>query len=168
MRPFIVRAFIGGFFGTIALMVLLYYAAPAIGVNMDWAGDIARTLQLSLWKPGMVAFFFLGTIILPIIYSYIFFRILPGATWLKGLEFGLVLWIVTEVLLRQQIPDQATAGALAFVVTLIAQLVYGVVLGTIGGPATVVGVLRYVSKYPDSTEADVNRQSTETPSGRAA
>src|SRR5579884_2957379 len=37
MRPFIVRAFIGGFFGTIALIVLLYYSAPAIGVNMDWA-----------------------------------------------------------------------------------------------------------------------------------
>jgi uncharacterized membrane protein YagU involved in acid resistance len=50
-----------------------------------------------LWWAGMVWHFVNGTIIFSLIYSYFVYGWLPGESWLRGVVWGLLLWVAMEV-----------------------------------------------------------------------
>jgi hypothetical protein len=47
---------------------------------------------------GMLVHVLNGTIIFPLAYGVLFYRLLPGPTFVKGLTFALVLWLASQLL----------------------------------------------------------------------
>jgi hypothetical protein len=92
MRLNIGRAILGGFVGTLAITMLMYKGAPMMGMpKMDIAAMLGQ--MLGGWAMGMVMHFLNGTVIFPLIYAYLLFPRLPGAPALKGMAWGVILWL---------------------------------------------------------------------------
>lgn len=84
MKPNTGKAILGGLAGTVLMTLMMYYAAPMMmGLKMDIAAMLGSMMGNS-WTLGMMAHFFNGTIIFPLIYAFVLYRLLPGAPWLKG------------------------------------------------------------------------------------
>src|SRR6516162_5605351 len=88
MRPNIGKAIAGGFVGTVAITMMMYFVSPMMGVKMDIAASLGRMLGGS-WALGMTMHFVNGTVIFPLIYAFLLYRILPGQAWAKGIYWGL-------------------------------------------------------------------------------
>jgi Family of unknown function (DUF6789) len=140
------RALLGGFFATLAMTVLMY-AAPTVGApRMDIAAALGALFghgvpaQLSaLWWAGMVWHFLNGTVIFALLYAYFVYGWLSGEGWLRGMIWGLMLWLTTEVvvmpiagngLFSDHSPEATARVAGAFIL----HAVYGSVLGWSAGP----------------------------------
>jgi hypothetical protein len=64
MKPNLVRTMLGGFAGTVAITLTMYFVSPMMGVKMDIAGSLGKMLGGS-WALGMMMHFINGTIIFP-------------------------------------------------------------------------------------------------------
>lgn len=138
-----------GFAATLWVMTMLMYGAPMMGMpKMDIASMLGSMLGQGMpvpasgaWWIGMMMHFINGSIIIPLIYAYVLYSVLPGAPWLKGMTWGLILWAIAQAMVMPMMgmgffssgapqPMMAVAGGL------IGHLVYGGILGAIaGGPA---------------------------------
>ncbi len=139
MRPSTVKAILGGFVGTIAMTLMMYLVAPMmLGRPMDVAAMLGGMLGGS-WMMGMVGHLINGTVIFPLLYAYLLYRILPGFPWVKGMIWGLILWFLSQALITPMMGGgmfSAKAGGLmAVMASLIAHAIYGVLLGEISGPS---------------------------------
>lgn len=146
-----VRAMLAGFLATVAITTLIY-AAPWMGMpEMDIAGLIGWWFTdltgeghadpgTAAWWLGMFEHFLNGAVVFPLMYVYLLYPLLPGRPWLKGMSWGVVLFVFAQIVVvplvfclglftrfyfDQQLP--AVLGSLG------GHLVYGLVFGLLAG-----------------------------------
>mgnify|MGYP005818729035 CR=1 FL=1 len=139
MRPNIGRAIGGGLVGTLAMTLMIYLVAPMMGVKMDIAGSLAGMLGTS-WTVGLIMHLINGTVIFPLIYALVLFRVLKGGQAVKGAEWGVILWLVAQLVVMPMLGagvfSLKTGGPMAAMASLIGHLVYGSLLGAVAGGAS--------------------------------
>jgi hypothetical protein len=143
------RAVVAGFLAT-AFMTVLAYVAPLVGLpKMDFAAMLGSLFTdgtpeqwTGAWWLGMVVHFINGSIIFSLIYAYLLFRFLAGPAWLKGIQWGMILWLLSEAFVMPamgagffsaNMPDPS----LWVIGSLIAHFVYGVILGFVAAEQAV-------------------------------
>jgi uncharacterized membrane protein YagU involved in acid resistance len=130
------RAVLGGFVGTAAMTAMMYLVAPMMGLRMDIAAMLGSMLGGS-WAAGMVLHFVNGTLIFPAIYAYGLAGALPGSPAVKGMIWGVVLWVLAQVVVMPMMGgglfSSAMGGMMAAIGSLIGHLLYGGLLGAIAG-----------------------------------
>jgi uncharacterized membrane protein YagU involved in acid resistance len=128
-------------------MTMIMYAAPMMGMpKMDIAAMLGSMLNggqmpqpsSGSWLIGMMMHFVNGTIIFPLIYAYVLYRVLPGAPWLKGLTWGVILWLLAQLMVMPMMgmgffSSNAPQALMAVMGSLLGHVIYGVVLGSIAG-----------------------------------
>jgi Na+/proline symporter len=137
MKTKLVRACFAGFLGTIIVTCMMTFASPTlIGGPADLAAMLAGLLGGS-WLAGMGMHFMVGTLVLPATYVALLDRRLPGGPAVRGMAWGLTLWLVAQTIL---IPVggggffSAELGGLHIVTdSLVGHLAYGLVLGVLAG-----------------------------------
>ena len=135
-RPLIWKAVLGGFVAT-SVMTMLMYGGPAMGMpKMDIAAMLGS--MLGGWWMGMIMHFINGTVIFPLIYAYVLFGVLPGQPWLKGVQWGLILWFLAQTVVMPMMgmgffSSGAPAPVAAVLGSLMGHFIYGALLGGIGG-----------------------------------
>lgn len=139
MRPSLGKTILGGFAGTVAMTVMMYFVAPMmLGRPMDVAASLGSMLGGS-WAMGMLMHLINGSIIFPLIFAYLLYRYLPGEPWVKGILWGLGLWFLSQALVTPMMGGglfSAKAGGLmAVIASLLGHAVYGAILGAVGGVA---------------------------------
>ena len=89
------------------------------------------------WIAGMVLHFVNGTVIFPLIYTAVLYRVLPGGPVVKGVIWGTVLWLLAQILVMPPMGGgffSANAGGMPAVIgSLMGHLVYGLFLGALAG-----------------------------------
>ena len=139
MKPNTGKAILGGFVGTVLMTLMMYYAAPLMmGQKMDIAAMLGSMMGNS-WMLGMMAHFVDGTLLFPLIYAFVLYRLLPGGPWLKGVLWGLILWLLAQVMVMPMMGggffSSNMGGMMAATGSLIGHLIYGAALGGIAGRA---------------------------------
>ncbi len=103
--------------------------------------DIAAMLGQILggWTPGMMMHFANGVLIFPLIYAYLLFSRFPGAPAVKGVTWGGVLWVMAQLIVMPMMGAGVfglkMGGIMSAFGSLIGHVVYGALLGWIGGHA---------------------------------
>ncbi len=138
MRPGLGRTVLGGFAGTVVMTLMMYFVSPMMGVKMDIAASLGGMLGGS-WILGMMMHFVNGTIIFPLIYAFLLFRLLPGSPLARGVSWGVILWILAQVMVMPMMGggffSSKMGGMMAVMGSLMGHVVYGGLLGWIAGPA---------------------------------
>ena len=141
MKPNIGKAIGGGAAGTAVMTLFMYFVAPMM---MGGPMDVARMLggmmgdatpYNMLWMMGMGVHILNGVVIFPLIYVFALYGVLPGAPWLKGLIWGLVLWLVSQTAMPMMMGMPMFGGGNVMMVmgSLMGHAAYGVLLGLVGG-----------------------------------
>jgi hypothetical protein len=139
----IVKAMGAGFMATIA-MTIVVLAAPLIGLpKADYfslLGALFIGSASETWGTivGVLWHFNFGVIIIPHVYVFAIYPILPNPPWLKGLIFGAGLWFILQTLMMPMIGagffSRHTDQPLYNVVgSLIVHLIYGTLFGSLAG-----------------------------------
>ncbi len=133
------RALLAGVVATAAMTFMAYIVAPVmLGHPMDIAQMLSGFAGGS-WAIGMLMHLMNGIVVFPLIYLIVLYRFLPGAPWLKGILWGVVLWLGLEIVILPMMGagvfSTNEAGAKALMAALVAHLIYGGLLGAITGPA---------------------------------
>lgn len=135
-RPNITRAIAGGFIATLAMTMMMYLVAPMMGVKMDIAASLAGMLGAP-WTVGLIMHFLNGAVIFPLIYALVLFRALKGGPAARGITWGLVLWLMAQLLVMPMMGagvfSSKMGGMAAAMASLLGHLVYGALLGAIAG-----------------------------------
>ena len=133
MRPDLWKAVLGGVVGTTAMTAMMYALAPFV---MNHPPDIATMLDSApYWLAAIFLHFINGSITLPLAYAYLGFRVLPGQPWLRGAMWGLILWVLAELLVMPLMGAglfSAGSGRMAIaaaIILLFGHLAYGTLLG---------------------------------------
>ncbi len=131
------RAIIGGAVGTGLLTTMMYLVAPAMtGRAMDIAAMLSSVMGGS-WALGMMAHLANGIIVFPLVYILVVSQRLPGTPWLRGMVWGIVLWLLAQLVMLPAMGSGffgAKAGGMPSAISsLLGHLVYGVVLGAVAG-----------------------------------
>ena len=139
MRVNTARAITGGFLGTVLMTLMMYFVAPMmLGRPMDVAAMLGGMLGGS-WAMGMLMHLINGSVIFPLIYGFVLYRVLPGEPWLKGTSWGLILWFLSQAVVTPMMGggffSAAAGGLMAVMASLIGHLIYGAVLGAVAGSA---------------------------------
>jgi uncharacterized membrane protein YagU involved in acid resistance len=139
MRPNLTRSVAGGLAGTLAMTLMMRFVAPLmLGHPMDIASMLANMMGTS-WALGMAAHIVNGVVIFPLAYALVAFRFLPGLPVVRGLLWGVALWLAAEALVMPMVGSgffsSDIGGAKAALAALLGHLVYGALLGFVGGPA---------------------------------
>jgi uncharacterized membrane protein YagU involved in acid resistance len=137
MRPTALSAIAGGFVGTVAITALMYWVAPFLmGMPMDIAKMLGDFLGVG-WSTGMTIHFINGTIIFPLIYAYVLYGVLPGGPTVKGMTWGVILWLLAQSVVMPMMGggffSANAGGVMAVVGSLLGHLIYGGLLGAIAG-----------------------------------
>ena len=137
MKPSIAKAIGGGAAGTVLMTMMMYFVSPMMGVKMDLAAMLGGMMGEAapynmFWMMGMGAHFLNGVVIFPLIYVFVLFGILPGVPWLKGLTWGLVLWLLSQTMMMGM-PMFAGGNMMAVMGSFVSHSIYGGLLGFIGG-----------------------------------
>ncbi len=96
MRPSKSMAIAGGLIGTPAMTALTFLLAPMMGARINTVEMLAETF--GGWKMGMLVHIFNGAIIFPLAFVFLFYRLLPGPLATKGVAFGVVLWLASQLI----------------------------------------------------------------------
>jgi uncharacterized membrane protein YagU involved in acid resistance len=95
--------------------------------------------MLGSWGMAMAMHFLNGTIIFPLIYAYALFANLPGSPYLKGLLWGLTLWMLAQIVVMPVMGaglfGLRMGGWMPAFGSLMGHMVYGALLGWISGHA---------------------------------
>jgi len=131
------RALLAGLVATAAMTLMAYFVAPLmLGHPMDIA-QMLSGFAGGNWAIGMLMHLMNGIVVFPLIYLIVLYRFLPGAPWLKGILWGVVLWLSLEIVLQPMtgagVFSTNEGGAKAVMAALVAHLIYGVLLGAITG-----------------------------------
>jgi len=120
----------------------MYKIAPIMtGKAMDIAAMLGS--MMGGWGMGMAIHFINGSLVFPLAYVFLIYRLLPGPPVLKGTAWGVVLWLVVQLMLMPMMGAgvfSMNAGGMKSVVSsLIGHLVYGALLGVIAGAGVDAG-----------------------------
>jgi len=137
MKPEIQMAALGGLAGTVVMTMMMMFIAPMItGMPMDIAALIGGMLGDN-YMFGMVVHIMMGVVIFPLIYVFVLYERLPGAPWLKGVIWGIVLWAGAATVIMPMAGAgflmSNIGGMMALVAALMGHIVYGGLLGAIAG-----------------------------------
>ena len=136
MKPNIWKTIAAGFIGTVMFTLMMRFVAPMMGVRMDIVAKLGEMTHTGM-AGGLFMHFLNGTVIFPLIYVYLLYRLLPGAPWQKGLLWGVILWLGVEIVMMpimgSGIFSMETGGVKAVTAALMGHLVYGAILGAIAG-----------------------------------
>jgi hypothetical protein len=132
--PSISQSILGGFVGTLAITMMMYFVAPMmLGHPMDIAKMLGSMLGDNWWA-GMVMHFVNGTVIFPLIYAFLLYGVLPGGPAVKGITCGATLWLLAQVVVMPMMGAGFFSGSLmAAMGSLIGHVAYGWLLGWIVG-----------------------------------
>ena len=132
--PSISRSILGGFVGTVAITMMMYLVAPMmLGHPMDIAKMLGSMLGDNWWA-GMVMHFALGALAFPLIYAFLLYGVLPGSPAVKGITWGVVLWLLAQVVVMPMMGAGFFSGSvMAAMGSLIGHIAYGWLLGWIAG-----------------------------------
>ena len=130
----------GIFAGLIAtvVMTMIMYMAPLMGMpKMDVAGMLSDMMHLP-WIAGMVIHFMNGAIIFPLIYVFILYKVLPGNGLVKGIVWGVLLFVIAQVMVMPMagmgfFSSASPQQMLMVMGSLMGHVVYGAILGSIIG-----------------------------------
>jgi uncharacterized membrane protein YagU involved in acid resistance len=150
MKPNLLKSMAGGLAGTVMMTMMMRFVAPMmLGHPMDIAGMLANMMGVS-WAIGMVAHVMNGVVIFPLAYALVAFRFLPGPPVLRGVLWGVVLWLVAEMMVMPMAGagffSSEIGGAKAVFAALMGHLVYGALLGFISGTAVLDAPERATSR----------------------
>lgn len=138
MYPRLGRVVFGGFIGTLAMTGLMYIVAPMMGLNMDIAAMLGGMLGIG-WTGGLLVHFMNGTLIFALVYAFALFARIPGSPAVKGATWGVVLWLVAQLVVMPMagagLFSAAAGGMMAAAGSLMGHLLYGALLGSIAGHA---------------------------------
>ena len=133
MKPRLQQVLIGGFAGTIVITLVMYYVAPLMmGGPMDIAATLADLTGTNR-TVGMVIHLLLGGLLFPVVF-HAMWPMLPGAGWLKGLVFGMILAVLALVVVMPMagmglFMANHPQPAMAVMGSLIGHALYGLILG---------------------------------------
>ncbi len=124
-------AILGGLIGTPVMTVLMYVLAPILGVNTDIVSLLGETL--GGWKMGMLVHILNGVVVFPLAFALVVYGLLPGRVFLKGLGFGVTLWLASQLMAMPAMGaglfSSQIGGWKAAFVLLLGHLAYGASLG---------------------------------------
>ncbi len=131
-RPNIGRILIAGFVATIILTLMMYFVAPMMtGAAMDIAGELSKMIGVP-WMAGMVMHFMLGTVVFSLAYAWLVVDYLPGNAAVRGLLWGLILWMPAMLMVGPMIGKGLFMGSMPGAVSsLVGHLAFGLALGLI-------------------------------------
>lgn len=134
------RAFLGGLVGTIAITTMMYVVAPMmLGEPMDVARMLGSLLGDSWWA-GMAMHFVNGSVVFPLIYALVLYKFLPGTPVVKGLTWGITLWLVSQVAVMPMMgAGFFSGGMMPAMGSLVGHIAYGAILGVTAGPLKSIG-----------------------------
>jgi uncharacterized membrane protein YagU involved in acid resistance len=116
--------------------LMMRFVAPMMGIRMDIVAKLGEMTHTGM-AGGLFMHFLNGTVIFPLIYVYLLYRLLPGAPWQKGLLWGVILWLGVEIVMMpmmgRDVFSMETGGVKAVIAALMGHLVYGAILGAIAG-----------------------------------
>ncbi len=131
MKPNPTMVFLGGLLGTPAMTVLMYALALTLGVNTDIAAMLGEVL--GGWKMGMLVHILNGVVIFPLAFAFLFYRFLPGPPVAKGIAFGGLLWLISQLVVMPMMGaglfSAQIGGLKAVAASLGGHMVYGWLLG---------------------------------------
>lgn len=128
--------FLGGFIATVAMSVFLYVTLPTLSqAPAQNAYEFFSDRSTLGWVAGILVHLLLGAVVFPLVFLGFLFHRLPGAPWLRGLQWGLILWVLAEVIAMpiagKGVFHTADGGPGAVVAFLFAHALYGIMLGRI-------------------------------------
>lgn len=131
LRPNLSFVFVGGLLGTPAMSALMYVLGPVFGVNTDIVALLGE--MLGGWRTGMLVHILNGAVIFPVVYVFLLYRLIPGSAIAKGITFGVLLWLTSELIVMPIVGagfmSAHIGGVRAAVVSLLGHVVYGWSLG---------------------------------------
>ena len=138
MKPNIGKTILGGLAGTVAITLLMYKGAPMMGLpEMDIAGMLGR--MIGGWTPGLMMHLVNGVVIFPLIYAYLLFSRLGGSPVVKGITWGVALWLMAQLVVMPMMGAGVfglkMGGMMSAAASLMGHVVYGAILGWISGAA---------------------------------
>jgi uncharacterized membrane protein YagU involved in acid resistance len=114
--------------------MMMYFVAPMmLGHPMDIAKMLGSMLGENWWA-GMVMHFVNGTVIFPLIYVFLLYGVLQGSPVVKGISWGIALWLLAQVVVMPMMGAGFFSGsAMAAMGSLVGHVAYGWLLGWIAG-----------------------------------
>jgi uncharacterized membrane protein YagU involved in acid resistance len=138
-------ALIAGIIATVA-MTIFTYMAPLMGFEMNIPGMLAGTMNMPIIF-GWLAHFMIG-IILAFGYVTIFLPLIrKEGNWKRGAIFGLIPWLLAQVMVMPMmialnggsfVNGLFSGSIMMAMASLVGHLIYGVVLGWIYKPETIL------------------------------
>lgn len=105
---------------------------------MEIAASLAGMLG-ALWAVGLAMHFLNGSVIFPLVYALVLFRYLKGASTVRGITFGVLLWLTAQLVVMPVMSagvfSSGMGGIMAVLASLMAHVVYGALLGGIARPS---------------------------------
>lgn len=144
-----VRAVLTGGLAATVVLTLLMYAAPLAGFpGIDMASAIGgflghpALLFTPRWWAGMLVFLLVGIVFSPLLFIGMA-RILYGGGWLRGVEWGVLLWSAGAVCVMVHLglafhPPFTTHPQLSALSSFLGNAIYGGVLGAVAMPAAML------------------------------
>ena len=131
------RALLAGVVATAAMTLMAYFVAPLmLGHPMDIAEMLAGLLGGS-WMMGLSMHLTNGIVVFPIVYVFGLYNFLLGPPWLRGILWGVALWLMLEVVILPMtgagVFSSNEGGGKPLMAALIAHLIYGALLGSLAG-----------------------------------
>jgi hypothetical protein len=149
MHPHIGKTLLGGVAGTAVMTIMMYVVAPMMGLNMDIAAMLGGMLGIG-WAGGMLMHFVNGVVIFPVVYAFALYSRLPGGPALKGTAWGVVLWLIAQVVVMPMtgggLFSAAMGGMMAAAGSFIGHVAYGALLGAVSGEAVPTGIAAQSSR----------------------
>jgi uncharacterized protein DUF6789 len=139
MKANIGKACLAGFIATTIVTFMIYFVSPYMtGGPSDLAGMLVGILNLS-WILAIGVYYLIGALIMPLIYAQFLNPYLAGGPVLRGMTWGVLLWLVSQAIVVPATGggmfSSATGGLRVVLESLLGHLVYGLVFGVwLGGP----------------------------------
>jgi hypothetical protein len=133
-----VRVFLGGAVGTAVMTFMMYFVRPMIvGEPMDIAAKIGANMGDN-WYLGMTVHVFIGVVLVPMIYAFVFYKIIPGPAVVKGILMGIAFWLLNMTVAMPSMGEgmflsESGLGPKALVAAFMVHVIYGALLGAISG-----------------------------------
>jgi len=133
MKASIGRACLAGFIATTIVTFMVYFVSPNMtGGPSDLAGMVVGMLNLS-WILAIGVYYLIGALLMPVVYTRLFNPWLAGGPVIRGMTWGVMLWVVSQALIVPATGggmfSSATGGLRVVLESLVGHLVYGLVFG---------------------------------------
>lgn len=132
----VTKTIIAGLAAT-AVMTMVMIMAPMMGMPEMNIGKMLGEFMGVPVVVGWLAHFMIG-VVLAFVFAFVFFSRLPGSPVVRGMLFGLIPWLVAQVVMNPMMgagvfASNTPAPMMMVMGSLLGHLVYGAVLGGVYG-----------------------------------